>query len=404
MNKILIISNFYYPLQHIASNRIVAFGKYLNEFGYDTVVITKGDKDENKVIDGVRVYYVKDDSIIKKADTSKIESKLIHYFKCVWNIFIMNFVIDEDFGWTKCAEKKAVEVLKEESFDFVLSSAPPIGSHIIAYSIKKKFTKIKWIVDMRDALWSPNYPRPMRQKLIKFIKNIIALQGDILLAVSKPQLEEYKKITNNKMYYLELRNGYDFDFIESNKDKTKKYRIIYAGNFYSSRKPDKFFQAVQMLLVNNEIEDFCIEIVGNSAPITIPKGLSQYVNIYSRMDYKKLIKYLRENADLLLMINPSSIEKGCYTGKLFDYIGIGKPILGLVPKNDVAADLIKKTNIGYVADDENIDEIKFVLKQAYEDWKIGRVNLLNYTLIKKHHRKEQVERLVKFIRNIYRNA
>ena len=398
MKKILIISTFYYPIQHIATNRIVAFAKYLKEYGYDVTVLTKGLKDEHKVIDGINVHYVNDTYFIKKLDTSKKESKFIHYLKCAWNVAYMNIYNDEDYGWTKNAVKKANKLLKQNQFDYVLSSAPPIGPHIVAYEIKEKCPKIKWIVDMRDALWSPNYPLKMRKTLIKFIKKTIS-QGNILLSVSKPQLEEYINLTGSKLKYLELRNGYDFEYVENNKEKTNTFVIMYTGNFYTGRKPDNFFEAVKLLVENNEINNFVIEIIGNSAPINIPNELRKYIKIITKIPYKELISYVREKADLLLMISPSDIEKGCYTGKLFDYVGIGKPILGLVPKNDVAADLIKETHIGYIAENENIKEIGTVLKSAYEDWKQNKRFIPNYQLIKQHQRKEQVKYLAQYLEN-----
>lgn len=399
MKKILIISTFYYPVQHIATNRIVAFAKYLKEYGYDVTVLTKGSKYEDKVIDGINVHYVNDTYFIKKLDTSKKEKKVIHYLKCVWNIAYMNIYNDEDYGWTKNAVKKVNELLKQNHFYFVLSSAPPIGPHIVAYEIKKKYPKIKWIVDMRDALWSPNYPSNMRKNLIKFIKNIIS-KGDILLSVSKPQLEEYINLTSNKLRYLELRNGYDFEYIESNKEKNNKFIIMYTGNFYTGRKPDNFFEAVKLLVKNDKINNFAIEIIGNSAPINIPGEIRNYIKIITKMPYNELISYVREKADLLLMISPSDIEKGCYTGKLFDYVGIGKPILGLVPKDDVAADLIKETHIGYIAENENIKDIETVLKSAYEDWMQNKKFTPNYQLIKQHQRKAQVKYLAQDLEDL----
>ena len=73
MKKILIISTFYYPIQHIATNRIVAFAKYLKEYGYDVTVLTKGLQNEHKVINGINVHYVNDTYFIKKWDYKYIK-------------------------------------------------------------------------------------------------------------------------------------------------------------------------------------------------------------------------------------------------------------------------------------------------------------------------------------------
>lgn len=400
VKKILVISTFYYPIQHIATNRIVAFAKYLKEFGYDVSVLTKGLQNEHKVINGINVYYVNDTYFIKKLDTSKKESKIIHYLKCAWNIAYMNIYSDEDYGWTNNSVKKAYELLKQNHFDYVLSSAPPIGPHIVAYEIKKKYPKIKWIVDMRDALWSPNYPLKIRNSMLRFVENKISECADLLLAVSKPQLQEYKKLTDNKLAYIEIRNGYDFVLKKNNSYNKKEFIIIYTGSFHGNRKPDNFFIALENLYKNNKISNFEVEIIGNNAPINIPNAIAKNINIIDKMPYEKLIDYVNDKASILLMISPSNIEKGCYTGKLFDYIGLCKPILALVPKNDVAAALINKINIGYVAENENITEIENNILKAYFDWKNVREFDPDLNIIKLHHRKEQIRKLVNYLENI----
>ena len=89
MKKILIISNFYYPQKHIAVKRIDAFSKYFFKNGYDVTVLTKDTKDHFEIVDGIKIVYVTDKSIFKKANTNKQENKMLHYMKCLWNIFII---------------------------------------------------------------------------------------------------------------------------------------------------------------------------------------------------------------------------------------------------------------------------------------------------------------------------
>ncbi|MDZ7795650.1 MAG: hypothetical protein U5N56_00770 [Candidatus Marinimicrobia bacterium] len=51
---------------------------------------------------------------------------------------------------------------------------------------------------------------------------------------------------------------------------------------------------------------------------------------------------------LLLMIGSYENSKGVYTGKIFEYIYSGVPILAIAPKDGVASELIKKTRTGIV--------------------------------------------------------
>ena len=398
MKKILIISNFYYPQKHIAVKRIDAFSKYFFKNGYDVTVLTKDTKDHFEIVDGIKIVYVTDKSILKKANTNKQENKMLHYMKCLWNIFIMNIFYDEDRGWTEEALKKAENIFTKENFDYILSSAPPIGSHIIGYNIKKIYPTVKWIADMRDALWSHNYPNNIKNKILKKAKEILQ-KSDLLLAVSRPQLVKYREITNEKIDCLEIRNGYDYntELVRCLSKSKEKFTILYTGNFYGSRNPQNFFLALEMLIKKKNIGNIYVEIIGNNSPVNIPQSISKYILEQDRMEYSDLIKYMYSKADLLLLISPSDIEEGVYTGKLFDYIGVGRPILGLVPKNDVAAKLIEKSKVGYLAENENVVDVMAAIERAYNDWKNKKILIADKEVIKEHHRKSQVRRLVNYL-------
>lgn len=398
MKKILIISNFYYPQKHIAVKRIDAFSKYFFKNGYDVTVLTKDTKDHFEIVDGIKIVYVTDKSIFKKANTNKQENKMLHYMKCLWNIFIMNIFYDEDRGWTEEALKKAENIFTKENFDYILSSAPPIGSHIIGYNIKKIYPTVKWIADMRDALWSPNYPNNMKNRMLRKAKEILQ-KSDLLLAVSRPQLVKYREITNEKIDCLEIRNVYDYntELVRCLSKSKEKFTILYTGNFYGSRNPQNFFLALEMLIKKKNIGNIYVEIIGNNSPVNIPQSISKYILEQDRMEYSDLIKYMYSKADLLLLISPSDIEEGVYTGKLFDYIGVGRPILGLVPKNDVAAKLIEKSKVGYLAENENVVDVMAAIERAYNDWKNKKILIADKEVIKEHHRKSQVRRLVNYL-------
>lgn len=400
MAKILLISNFYPPVQSIATNRVYSFAKYLTEFGHLVTVLTvKVEKKHEEEKNGnIQVIRVDDGGWIKQANTNNDKIILIHYLKCFYNIILSHFVVDELSGWTKNAIVKARELMKSNSYECVISSAPPISSHIIASVLKEEYPAIKWIADMRDAIWTKNYPYWIRNRLFAYAKYFLR-QCDAFTAVSKPQLEEYSKMTEGAVSGWVIRNGYDFEAILSKKKRNGKFTIIYSGNFYGPRKPDNFFRALGKLLSEKKIE-VCVRIIGNNAPLKVPENMKKYILQEMAIPYLNLIREIKKTGDLLLLISPSSLEKGIYTGKLFDYLGCCVPILGIVPKNDVAAELILKASAGYIAENENIDEIERAIFEAYNDWQANKDFSPDMSVIYKHHRREQAKKLDGLIRKL----
>ena len=56
------------------------------------------------------------------------------------------------------------------------------------------------------------------------------------------------------------------------------------------------------------------------------------------------------------------------TGKVFEYIGSGRPIFALAPDGPLK-DLIEDGEFGFVAQPNNSEEISRVFKKIYQDWK-----------------------------------
>lgn len=402
MKKILIISTYYQPIQSVASNRINAFAKYLHQFGYNVTVLTCGDviSSGDFMEDGIRVIrlYV-GKSMWSAFDTQNDSCRIIHYIKCFYNIFISNLSIDACGNWTQKAILKARELMRENEYDYILSSVLPVGPHYVALDLKERYPKIKWIADMRDAISEPRSNTFFYKCKMRCLVQRVVDKCDWLLAVSKPQLKlfrsYYKGSEKNKFH--EIRNGFDYVFLpKKQKNKKALFSIIYAGNFYGARKPKNFFQALLNVM---EKENFSIEvrIIGNKAPIDIPNRLRGIVKEETAVSYNNVCEEMR-NADALLMVSPSYLEKGIYTGKLFDYLGSGSPIIALVPPNDVAGQLIMKAKAGYVVANEDVIGIENVIKRAYSDWKNNKFFEIDQRIVLAHQRKEQVRRLVNILK------
>src|SRR5207248_1380751 len=60
------------------------------------------------------------------------------------------FLPDARRGWVKFAVKKAIEIIEKEKIETILISSPPHSSQLIGLKLKKKFSSLKWIADLRD--------------------------------------------------------------------------------------------------------------------------------------------------------------------------------------------------------------------------------------------------------------
>lgn len=398
--NILIISIYYPPKQSIASNRIYSFTKYLNKGKYNIFVHTI---DENMEyindLDGVVISRVKNNPFFKTLPFTKRTNKILHYAKVIYNQTILRFQNNIYQKWIDNSFELLKKQIKENNIDLIISSFAPDASHILALKLKKEFPDLKWIADMRDEMSQSPYVDKKRKAYYLNLENKIFSYADALTTVSKPILDEFKTLNRNKkLLFKEIRNGFDF-VLNDSYAKNRVFTIRYVGSFYGDVKPNNFLEAIDRLLRSKSIEEINIEFIGVKTHFKIPKKAEECLTTIPTVSHTKAIEFMRQS-DVLLLVQPSNGRKGVFTGKLFEYLGTLRPILALINEDDVASELIKKVNAGYVCDNEDIDAIEKNILKLYLEYTEERKRDIDINLIKKHHRKEQVKRLEKLIEEV----
>ncbi|MGQ9847187.1 MAG: hypothetical protein ACUVQP_06770 [Bacteroidales bacterium] len=398
--QVIIITSYYPPIISVASNRMHAFAKYLNkeEFEVNVIFPYNGEVKDNN--DAVNIYPIKDSSFLKYCSFDKNTNFLLHKSKALWNRLLMLFNVPHTGNFQKQAFIKVKEIIKPNAT--IISTSPYIETHFIAKKIKEKYPKIKWIADLRDALSNNQYIQSNKLNIHYNIENIILSEADAVSTVSFPIIENLETKNKKKIPIVEIRNGFDFE-ARLRFHFNERFTLVYAGTFYADRTPETFFKALKILIKEHQIADPRLVFLGNTSGVKIPDELSAFVERYDKVPYNDAIKII-QNADGLLLIHPPNEYKGVFTGKLFDYLGAMRPIIAIVDKTDVAAKLIEECRAGFVADFNDINEIKTAIIETYRLWQSKQTLPYNQDLILMHHRAYQVKILEHIIRQLYNES
>lgn len=389
--RIALISVWFAPNNGVAVNRMNSFAKYLGE-SYELEIFTLGKSTKTEVMSFGTVHYFSTSKLMDKLEHNSSDGKLKHFFKTALNVLAIKLGVSKYETWRKKAKKSVFNQHSQKSFDIVISSYAPVEPHDIAFDLKQAFPNLQWIADMRDEMSknpfiSDRVQKVLRQKELKFANEI-----DAVLTVSEPILVDFKSIFPKVNYFEEVRNGFDHS-VKPSKGFNDKFTIVYAGTFYSSNKPVLFFKQLVALMKSGEIgTDIQLKFVGTHKNFDIPVEIAPYVKFEPKVEYTKAIEFMK-NADCNLIQCPPFDAKGRYTGKLFDYLSVERPILGLLDKEDVAAELIWEHNAGFVADFHNEDEIRKALLETYNLWKNKEYLPIDSTKTSELHRKHQVDKL-----------
>ena len=80
---------------------------------------------------------------------------------------------------------------------------------------------------------------------------------------------------------------------------------------------------------------------------------------------------LQRDSEALLLLIPEADGRGrgVLSGKVFEYLAVGRPILAAVPPDGAAADLIRQTGAGVVAPPDDADAIREALGGLHARWR-----------------------------------
>lgn len=257
----------------------------------------------------------------------------------------------------------ALNSIKREYYDVIVSSFGPYVTHLIAEQYKILHPKTKWVSDFRD-LWVDHgllkglFPFTYFEK--KLQKRILR-KADIITTVSFPLANVLNGYCVTKKTHI-IYNGFFKDTPTSTNDfqptfSEDKIRLVYTGTIYEG--PQNYSPLLEALLVvKNNQSDLInkLEIViasrqsGNLAIQACKYGLNSLFTFYQNVSHNKSLS-LQKNAHVLLFLDyETRILKGVLTGKLFEYMNSGTEIWSIGGDNNCsdANLLIKRSKTGKV--------------------------------------------------------
>ncbi len=372
MKKVLCIDYFFPPLiggWWIGLGRI----KFLPEFGWQPIVVTAAET----------VSYPKDYSLLKGIPDSIEVHRVGHSEPSRELTFVrqqlrLNFIFPDRYQrWYYPALREARKILRREKVDLIYSVSAPYTCHFIAMKLKKEFN-IPWITEWGDP-WTANeysglfYDRtvmpPLRQ-LQKFLfrkgERDILLKADKSIVDCEPhqqQLCDAYGLTKEKIELI-TDTGYDEGLFTNLRPLSLypgKLTIIFLGSVYP-----QFMEIIKdFLKVVNEVDkDIEVAFVGQGSTALQDLQLENLTCILHLVREKALAFAL--GSDFLFIVMPPNAK--WIPGKLFEYLRLGKPILGLVPEDGDPGKIIKKARAGFLLSYDK-EEMKQQLKGIFNQWK-----------------------------------
>jgi glycosyltransferase involved in cell wall biosynthesis len=283
--------------------------------------------------------------------------------------------------WLKAAVRATIEASTRKTASVVWATAGPVTSFYVA-SLASRTTKIPFVLDFRDA-WTITYNefearRPswaIRRDRRKMFQLLQDAQAVVFRYHSEAECfwQAYTGALDASRIHI-IPNGFEAPIENVRQSPGDKCMILYAGTLPDYRY-DTLLQAVVALKEKSPstAKSLRLFFVGEGMNAIAREAkkldLDDVVKTSGRRPHAEIRSLERQAHGLLILGRPSTM-KGyeLFAGaKLFGYLKAGRPIVGILPKDETRS-ILYRLGVKTVADVDSIQEITAVLRSVLDHW------------------------------------
>ena|GEM_PF-83451 len=301
---------------------------------------------------------------------------------------------DAQLLWIPVAVARGLRLTRRHNVEAIITYSNPYSVHVVG-AILRVLTGLPWVADYADPWTVRPYGRYAgRLRIRLWIQRqlerlVVRLASKVSLATDMME-EEYRDVFGNGRRVAQsaygdkfetIRNGFDpEDFAGLGPLPKDKFVITYAGSIYRFYPLDHFLQALSNWLRNDVVARECTQfsLVGRIDSWTKKRvhelGLDSVVQIHGYVPRVECLRHMMSADVLLLVIDDMPTTRSLLTGKIFEYLGARRPILGLVPREGMAAELIESEGVGRVVSPRDVSSIEHELRFYYGEYSAGHIS------------------------------
>lgn len=402
MRRVLIVSYYFPPSGGPGVQRVLKTVRYLRDFGWEPVVLTVEEgayPDHDPTLwddvppevlvhrtpawDPYRWYArltgraareaVKVGSV---AGPATWQERLARWVRA--NVFLP----DARVGWVPFAAVAISKLCRHLSIDALLTSGPPHSVHLSGL-LGQRWTGTPWVADFRDPWTDINYYHELphsalAHRLDAALERVVLRQAAQVTTVSPRWATLLRdKVHRGREDVWVVQNGFDAADVDAVTavPPAEEFMLTHVGSLYASRNPVALWNALARLRDRGAIPRLRLRLVGTVAPgvraALSRRGLDARTTHVPYVPHAEAVAAMQQAHLLLLCIEAFPHDDGMITGKLYEYLASGRPVLGLGPPHGDAADLLRQTHGGQMWARDDVDAIAADVLGHYEAWERG---------------------------------
>lgn len=301
-----------------------------------------------------------------KSETRPLRSKVV-------NILKNTYLTTRDRDWFLRATAAMKRELAGEHFDCVYSTFPNEVNHVLARWVMGQGMADRWIADFRDPMFYQYHDAHNLRRLKR--QHRIEREADLVTIVSEGARSKFRCEGVAEEKLICIPNGFDpEDAAQTVGTPTDgMLRIFYAGTLYAGRRDfSVVFRAISELHREGLVEPERIrfEYAGNEWPVmrsfAEQYGLTDCCINHGFIPRSRVLELLGEADCTAVCTHNTKTDQGVVTGKVFELLLVGKPIVTVVNGDTADSELaaiVRDCHAGPVYEQPTHDRDYPALKQ-----------------------------------------
>lgn len=378
--RILFISYLFQPHHEIGAVRPSNLCRWLAEFGHEVTVITNNPRGA-EAAGKTRVCAVGHSRLVARYQAKLAEraqarreagekphgyglpaaaeqkrGRLPREAFYLFRVWAWDWVCQAD--WTLRCRRYMRRHLRKE-YDVILSSFGPLGSLFTGSWARRRGYAPRWIADMRDPV-ANDMELPAAYRYSLRLERRTLRQCSRLAAVSEAVAEHFRLLARTPEEARKpvvIENGFEAGDPQGAAPLDGVLRIAYTGQLYAGRSdPSALFEAVRELTETGAVPPGGVEIhyAGKDGydfrEAARRQNAERFVREHGMLPRGEALA-LQEQSDILCVLAWNTRQsQGILTGKFWEYLRAGKPVLSIVSGEVPDAELscrVREMRLGF---------------------------------------------------------
>ena len=377
--SILLVAQLSPPSTLVAARRVAGLTRYLSRLGYRVTVLTSAVSGEGEIDGAAAVVRTRDLIATRLNWRRKHFDALGGRAAATYNrasrlesVFVPDIAA---VSWLPFARRRALALHRQHRFDCVITTSPPQSAHLVGAALKRR--GVPWIAELRDG-WSfepprASWPLTVQRRADRALEEFVLRRASAAVAVTAPIVEDLQA-----RYPIPVRlitNGFDPEDVPADGGDSlvdpARFSLVHTGRMAIARStPGPLLEAVRLLQSSTPELAARLEVIfagplsADEAELLGRPDVAGIVRTVGALQRPRALA-LQRAADALLVITEGSTRRSVATGKLFEYLGAGRPILVLGEETE-AARIVTDSGAGFATPADEPEKIAAALRRLLE--------------------------------------